>query len=109
MIMLGKCGRRRCCSGGLWDTQWKYIYHEYVKPAPFAGRSLGVAGVWEPPSLGRPDWCDKLVGINIHFGKLANHPCTYWTAEYGPERTHRRNLLHVGDVVGEGVGQGVET
>ena len=81
---------RRCCSGGLWDTQWDYIYHPYVQPQPFAKLNpkgmnpKGAAGKWVPPELGRPDWCDKLVGMNVGFGRLANHPCAYWTADYGP-------------------------
>lgn len=41
-------------------------------------------GVWQTPTFPRPDWCDKLVGMNVEFGRQANHPCTYWTADYGP-------------------------
>ena len=74
---------RRCCSGGHWETQWEYVYHPYVQPQPFSSLPAGAA--WRPPELGRPAWCDKLTGINVEFGTLANHPCAYWTDDYGPK------------------------
>ena len=83
---------RRCCSGGLWETQWDYIFHHYEAPRPFAGLPSGAAGTWVPPELGRPAWCDKLAGINVKFGKLANHPCAYWTANYGPVANRTRGF-----------------
>ena len=75
----------RCCSGGLWDKQWAYIYHEYPRPKPLAALKAAALGVWQPPDLRRPDWCDKLIGIYIEFGTLPYHPCAYWTADYEPE------------------------
>ena len=60
------------------------VYHNYEEVTPFGRLTAAEVGIWQPPALRRPDWCDKLIGVNVAYGKLANHPCNYCTAEYGP-------------------------
>lgn len=73
---------RRCCSGGIWDKQWEYIYHQYEHVQPIGSLKPAQIGTWQPPVFRRPSWCDKLIDVNVEFGRQANHPCAYWTAEY---------------------------
>ena len=94
----------RCCSGGLWDKQWSYIYHEYPRPRPFAALTAASADMWQLPAYKRPDWCSKLIDENAErWAKLPNHPCSFWTDDYeitnvtGSSGASRRVLAELAD------------
>lgn len=63
----------------------QYVYQPYAQITPLRKALPADVGTWQAPDFPRPDWCEKLIDINIKLGEQANHPCGYWTGNYGPK------------------------
>lgn len=81
-----------CARSGEQPVDPKLITWPFAQPPPLAGRISGAetsgafanttaAGLWQPPQLQRPAFCDHLDEQNAAFLAYDNHPCTFLSWE----------------------------